>query len=79
MLLGELDKYTPVSSQRFTSITVAADGIDLVLAGVASEMVAVTALKEGSGLDTTEAGKGFSVKVKTVAIGVDGIATLLSK
>ena len=37
-------------------------------------MVAVTALKEGSGLDMTEAGKGFSVVVKTVAISVDSSA-----
>ena len=80
VLLGELDKYTTVSSQRFSSISAAAGGLDLVLAGVVGETVVVTALKERSqGLEVTEDGKGYSVVVKTATIGADGSATLQFK
>lgn len=81
VLLGELSKYTTVSSQRFTSV---ATGTRLVLtlAGMVGETVAVTALHkvatvghELAALDGV-GGSSFKVVVKVATMGPDGSAAL---
>ena len=82
ILLGELDKYTTLSRQRFTSVKmVTKAGIDLELAGAAGEVVTVTALHRaattGPGPAAAERSlDGFTVVVKTATIGAQGSANL---
>jgi hypothetical protein len=81
VLLGELNKYTTLSAQRFTLITPATGGgFDLTLAGAVGESVTVTALHQAGqdeGLVETQGGMAFKVVVKTVVIGPGGAAKML--
>ena len=64
-LLGELDKFSTVSAQRFSKTACTATGLEMALVGAAGEKVEVTAL--------SKAGK---VEVRVVAIGAEGTAAL---
>jgi|EP01043_Picozoa_sp_COSAG02_P009644 hypothetical protein len=75
-----LSRYTTISARRFTSISSAASGLKLYLAGAPGEEVIITALREEAELEKTggsqEHGKGYRVVVKAVTIGTDGTAKL---
>lgn len=75
-------RYTTVSARRFTSIVVAASGLELGLAGASNEIVTITALRETAGMTkmvpvgSEKDGKGFMVVVRKATIGADGTAHL---
>ena len=65
-LLGELEKFSTVSAQRFSKTACTATGLEMTVTGTAGEKVEVTALS-----------KMGKVEVKVVAIGAEGTATLV--
>ena len=83
VLLGELDKYTAVSPQRFVSISTASNtndaGLQVTVKGTKGETVRVAALK----LRTTQfvgaaarASAEWAVVVKRAAFASDGMQVL---
>ena len=63
-LLGELDKWTNVSPNRFSNLTIATTGLSVDLRGAVGEKVSVTAVVDGV------------VVVRDVWIGPENTATL---
>ena len=51
-LLGELDKFVPLSSKRFSNVTTPAGGLTAAVAGLAGKVVHVTALRPKGALWT---------------------------
>eukprot|EP00040_Diaphanoeca_grandis_P034999 m.218963 g.218963 ORF g.218963 m.218963 type:complete len:854 (+) comp33283_c0_seq1:365-2926(+) len=79
VLLGELNKYTTLSSQRFRSVTTSAVSLVVLLSGAVGETVAITALKKAAEKDrltTTTNGLSFTVVVKSTIIGESGFAEI---
>jgi hypothetical protein len=70
VLLGEVDRYVRVSSDRFDDIAFSATGIHTVLSGSAGETTDITALQPIS------EGGDWIVQVKRVTFGSSGKATI---
>ena len=70
-LLGELEKFVPLSSKRFSKVASDVDALHATLQGLAGEIVHVTALKPQRG--------SFVVLTSDVTIGAEGIGQLLLK
>lgn len=67
-LLGELDKFVPLSSNRFRNVTSSAAGLTATVAGLAGEVVHATALRPD--------GASWTVVHADVTVGADGTAQL---
>eukprot|EP00665_Eupelagonemidae_sp_cell47_P017842 gene17842-biopygen411 len=66
VLLGEVDRYVPVSNDRFDDITFSAAGIRATVSGSAGETTTVTALEPAKGEDE------WVVRVKRATFGETG-------
>lgn len=80
-MLGELNKYTTVSKQRFSSLeSTASGGLTAKLSGAAGERVTLTALRRAArtaGLATTLRGAAYTVVVKSIDIDSSGTAEIV--
>ena len=68
VLLGELDKYVPVSSKRFSGVESSARGLKATVRGQAGEVVHITALRPK--------GEAWVVVRADVRVGADGTGQL---
>jgi hypothetical protein len=68
VLLGELDKFVPLASKRFSRVQMTTTSLEAMLFGKPGEVVHVTALRHQ--------GKQWVVAVTNVRIGVDGTGRL---
>ena len=81
VMLGELNKYTTLSKQRFSSLeSSASGGLTASLSGAPGERVTITALRRATStarLATTLHGAAYTVVVKSIDIGASGTAQIV--
>ena len=73
-LLGELDKFVPLSSKRFSDVEASAGGLTATLTGRAGEVVHVTALRPGA--VSSPAAHNWTIALADVTMGKDGTGRL---
>lgn len=72
-LLGELDKFVPLSSKRFSRVNASAVGLTATVVGKVGEVVHATALQPNS----ASVASSWSVVLADVTIGPDGTGQLI--
>ena len=76
ILLGELDKYVPLSPARFTSVVCTSEGVAMELKGSSGEVVVLTALQPVNSMDSRDLEPDMKVIVRKVIIPKSGKAAV---